>query len=238
MTDIPPDHTEDDTATTSPSDDGSTIAPPPSDYRGQARPATRRFVALLACRLLAMWVWLSALLMIGYPLSTLIQYISASTSSASSSGAVEFSTVLVAVVPSAILAFFGALLWVIGPSVAGRIADARTEPELPISMPAVLEPEMPHLSAVFCAIGALVLATALPELARQVVQPLLSHHNDLNESLRDATWQGGFCADVLRVALGFWLLLGSRGLANWVRSMRQRGGAPSSATDVGSDAPL
>jgi hypothetical protein len=76
------------------------------------------------------------------------------------------------------------------------------------------------LSIALAAVGALVLSVGVPELFRSLFVAVFDQENDFSAWWESIEWHGQLWAAVLKCALGFWLLLGSRGVARFVRNLR------------------
>jgi hypothetical protein len=75
-------------------------------------------------------------------------------------------------------------------------------------------------SVALAAVGALVLSAGLPELFRSLFVAVFDRQRNFSAWWQSIDWHGQLWAGVLKCALGFWLLLGSRGVARFVSNLR------------------
>jgi hypothetical protein len=228
--------------TTSPdSDDAPSHAevegvPALSYYAQSPRPSAARTFAVIGCRVVALFVVYWGTVWLGYLVPALLTAVT--TGMSGNRGPESLAMVAGPFTASCVLA---ALLW----WKAGWLADrmigheiGAVPPDGPQESPAGAPPAPPApaataataggeggslslaLSVALAAAGALVLVAGLPEVFRSLFVAVFDRERDFSAWWRSIDWHGQLWAGVLKCALGFWLLLGSRGVARFVGKLR------------------
>jgi hypothetical protein len=206
---------------------------------GSGWPAARA-LAVIGCRLVALFVLYQGTVWLGYLVPALLN--AARVGFSGSSAGLE--TLPMVAGPFAATCAVAAFLWWKAGWLADRMVGAALDPappddreELPpgtppaSAAPAVPSPTSPSagggegshsltLSIALAAVGALVVAGGVPELFRSLFVAIFDRENDFSAWWQSIEWHGQLWAGVLKCALGFWLLLGSRGVAHFVRNLR------------------
>jgi len=127
-------------------------------------------------------------------------------SSLSQSEIVNF---LMAIVPAVFYSIFGALLWFISKPMAISIFKEE-------SNSSVMEFSVENVQLVsFTIAGFFLLANTLPQLAELLVYNFQILHYD-----GTAPFKTLIVLSIIKISIGLWLLLGSRGILNFVNTMR------------------
>jgi hypothetical protein len=209
---------------------------PPTEFRPAAdptaldyhvmtpEPVTRHFVALVGCRLLALWVLVQNL-------GTFILVVQAFIRAFGSSRSFyEWWYPVLTLLPIAMVASVVAFLWWVAPWLASVMTGRGSNSETPVSF-RIDRDDGSLLAVALTAAGALVLAGVLPELLRWML--VILHAQSFS-----AVWQEDVLVAAARCVIGFWMLLGSKGLAGLlIRLRKHEAHAPQRLTDV-DDGPL
>ena len=166
--------------------------------------------AALLCKVLAIYVLIKA---INY--TSIICVLPVSFSHA---GTWEMlSNVLSFLVPFVLLAVLGAFLWVRAEYMSRRMVGAHSE-----DVKAVGAEDVQAIT--FSAVGVLALSDALPKLAQQLYSVIAMHQAQMQsvEGMYIPT-MSGIVGSVVKLIIGLWLLLGSRGIVHLLRSLRKAG---------------
>lgn len=177
---------------------------------------TRTEIAILACKILAMWVFAQAALlimdvvmMVIFALANLHSGVSHST---------DLAQTAVTGVPAVGAVIVGVLLWSYAPQFASRMVSAGPEP--------VTRPDLDHeavLSVAFAAIGCWLLIPALRDVASIIFTAAFGKY-PLFEYWQDSRWQARFWPPVFETGLSIWLIVGTRGVVRLVLMLRRRDG--------------
>lgn len=206
--------------------------------QGPGYPPARAF-AVIGCRVVALFVLYQTTVWLGYLVPALLRVAGAGFSRSS-----EMETLTVISAPFVAGCVAAVLLWWKAGWIADRMIRRDVVPVSPdkgqdsprgapaavaVAPAAALRPEpaggeegphSPVLTAALAAAGVLVLAAGLPELIRSLFVAVFDRENDFSAWWRSIEWQGDLWSAVLKCGLGFWLLLGSRGVARFVRNLR------------------
>jgi hypothetical protein len=220
------------------------VVPALAYYGKNPRPSAARTFAVIGCRVLALFVVYVGTVWLGYLIPALLTAVGSGFSGFSGGRGVEsLAAVAGPFTASCVLAL---LLWWKAEWLADRMIGREIEPvfpggrqesppgestpgetrALPVSSapaaPAGGEGGSPSLaqSVALAAVGALVLSAGLPELFRSLFVAVFDRQRDFSAWWRSIDWHGQLWAGVLKCALGFWLLLGSRGVARFVSNLR------------------
>ena len=121
-----------------------------------------------------------------------------------------FASLLIKTIPPLLLVLCGALLWYVAPFLASSVFKSAAFENEPNASLADIQ------TVAFTVIGLFLLASALPE----IVNAVIIYFTMWVVGSKTALIQN-IIVLFLKVALGLWLLLGSRGLANFIRSMQR-----------------
>lgn len=167
--------------------------------------------AVLACRILAVWALLQSVLYASLFMEWLASLFR---EDVSHFGGMQL------VFP--LIALASVLLWTCAGFIGSKMADFEARP-----LPDPRRVVPPQLLAIGLAlVGVLDLLTSVPVLVDRILHAALTEAGDFPMT---TGWGGGYvgvAANGLRVALGVFLVLGARGLANAVRVLRLVGLEP------------
>ena len=119
---------------------------------------------------------------------------------------------LITTIPPLLLVLFGALLWYMAPFLASSVYKSAAFENEPNASLADIQ------TVAFTIVGLFLLASALPEIVSFIVIYYTMWATDIGG--KRALIQN-IIVLLLKIGLGLWLLLGSRGLVNVIRSMRR-----------------
>jgi len=113
--------------------------------------------------------------------------------------------------PVILLALCGGLLWFIAPLLASSISKSTVPQDN--SATSLLSIQ----DVAFSIVGLYMLADSLPRIVRSTIWHFTSGSVDMGKS---SPLFGDIAGSLLQVVIGVWLLFGSRGLVNFIASMR------------------
>lgn len=175
---------------------------------------SKKEVAILSCRILAIYSVLSAARALNY-LMILEQMFQSNTWPGS-----IILILISSAMPSVLLCVFGVVLWLKAEKIAACM--------LPVSGETVESPVLSIAevqSAAFSVVGVMILAEVIPQLAQTASNIIIMHKlgylpqnqwfltNDISRMVGMA----------IQLILGFWLFFGSRGMAGLYRKIREAG---------------
>jgi hypothetical protein len=181
----------------------------------------RREIAALACRILALWLFTQAatsLVTTIVEVVTLFNIWDDITRGANQSGISAPFGVLLGMSPTLVMIAIGVLLWKKADSVASRMVS---DDPAPVTSAQATREDL--LGVAYSAMGMFILASSLPELGRTIAQLLAADGVGLqNQQLwQNGAWQGRFWGELTQIAIGLWLLLGSRGIVRALRKLQR-----------------
>ena len=177
---------------------------------------TRTEIATLACKILAMWVFAQAALLIVNVVMMIIFALGNFHSGVSRS--TDLAEAAVTGLPAVGAVIVGILLWSYAPQLASRMVSAGSE--------TVTRPDLDHeavLSVAFAAIGLWLLIPALRDVASIIITVAFGKL-PLFEYWQDSRWQARFWPPVLETGLSIWLIVGTRGIVRLVLMLRRQDG--------------
>jgi len=188
-------------------------------------------VAVVACRVLALWAGIQVLQYLTY--SLFLSIVSVATSPWSSFRWSVFAPQFVLLPQLLVFAAAAAVLWFKAGWLSERITRllppdaspagsgvAHEQSKPPVRSPA--EDAAPLLAILLTVTGIFVLAEAVPELARAISAPLYLRGRDASQE-----WMGAvlgsqfFWPAIVKLAIGAWLLLGPGAIARLVLKLRK-----------------
>jgi hypothetical protein len=190
---------------------------------------TKREIAALAFRVLALWVFAQSATGLSIVATGLVSLLSGAF------GKMDQPSVLYGIaigsVPPIVLFAMSAFLWTKADAIAIHLySDEDTVQPSQGDAPATTD----LLAIAFASIGMYILVLAIPEFSSHLAKPLIADVS-LREVWADSGWRLIFWTKLLQVALGVWLMIGMRGIARFVKSLQR--GAPSDADVVDSNRP-
>jgi hypothetical protein len=124
---------------------------------------------------------------------------------------ITLSTVIETITPVVLLVIGGLLIWHLAPKIAASISkSAGGNDKWGLSLGEIY-------NIVFCVTGIFLLVDGLPLLVRTVVFIYQIEPLSRVDNLMRAERNSWIAISLLKLGLGFWLLLGSRGIAEFVR---------------------
>lgn len=163
---------------------------------------TKKEIATLSFKVLSLYAFIKAI----DKLSSLINYMYKYSLSE-----VGVSNFIIFAAPMLLLFLFGGLLWFIAPLLAFIISRSTVlEDDSAASLLSIQ-------TVAFSVVGLYMLADSLPALVRSTIWHFTSDSHSMGAS---SPLIGDIIGSLVQIGLGLWLLLGSRGLVNLIRSMR------------------
>ena len=178
---------------------------------------TKREVAVLACKILGVYFFIVSLSGFAFTVSMVFANFSRGTEDSMSN--VRF-VGLVGPIPVIVLSI---LLWFLADRIAGRMVSG-TEGSTEVSKLTAADIQ----AIAFSVVGMLVLTRFFPQLAQLIVN--LSILDRYDHAPMDAMTKGRIGGLIVQLAIGLWLLLGSRGLVGFLKTVREAGLEKSEST--------
>ncbi len=178
---------------------------------------TKHEVAVLACKILGIYFVVGGLSGLGYAVTELVRHFSRGTEGSMSN------LWLATLVGSTLMVVFGILLWVLVDRIAARVVSGA---EAPTEVSKISGADIQAIA--FSVVGMLVLARFFPQLAQLIVY--LSILDRYDHTPVDAMTKGRIGGLIVQLAIGLWLLLGSRGLVGLLKTVREAGLEKSEST--------
>lgn len=174
---------------------------------------SKREIAVLACKILSIYTIIKAITVLFYFAQSFGFFFRGQQE------AFRFALWLIGgLLPFVLLIIFGILLWYLSDQLAARMISDTVTSE---SNPKIVST---HIQAIaFSVIGLFVLAEALPRLTRIIIALSIRPLNMQNQQLIHADKIAQIGALFVQLAIGFWLLLGSRRLVNILKTVREAG---------------
>jgi hypothetical protein len=161
---------------------------------------TKREVATLSFKVLSLYAFIKAIDKLPMLINYMYKY---DFSEAGLRGFMLFAA------PMLLLLLCGGLLWFMAPFLASLLSKSSISVD--DSAASLLDIQM----VAFSVIGLYMLADSLPALVRSTI----FHFGYVSRG--DDPFVGEIMASLVKIAIGLWLLFGSRGLINFIRSMRR-----------------
>lgn len=170
---------------------------------------TKRDMATLACRAMAVWLFVQAVLAGTSVVATLVMVCF--------EGLPNWSVPLLALIPMAGILGAGALLWVLSPRLGVWIGGEDAE-----NVELVKISSQSAMTIVLAAAGVYVFAVNLHDLVAALVRPVASNL-PMFQWWNNDHWQANLWGAVVGEVIGLWLIFGSRGLTRLIQWARQAG---------------
>jgi hypothetical protein len=162
---------------------------------------TKKEIATLSFRVLSLYAFIKAI----EHLSTVIYY-------AYQVGETDVPFFMTYAVPVLLLALCGVILWFSSPLLASSISKtAASEDNSAASLLSIQ-------TVAFSIVGLYMIADSLPPLIRSAIWHFTSGSVVLG---RNSPLFGVVAGSLIEIAIGLWLLFGSRGLVNFIAAMRR-----------------
>lgn len=164
---------------------------------------TKREIATLSFKVLSLYAFIKVIDKVSSLINYMYKY------SLSEVGVLNF---MIFASPLLLMLLCGGLLWFLAPWLASSISKS-TAPEDNASA------SLLSIQAVaFSVVGLYLLADSLPALVRSIIW----HFTTASRSMGERTpLIGDILGYMVQIFLGLWLLFGSRGIVNFIRSMRR-----------------
>jgi len=168
---------------------------------------TKHEVAALACKILGIYFIVGALSGFGYAVTMMVEHFSGMREG-------EIGNLwLAALVGSGLMMVFGILLWFLADRVAARMVPERG------SLAVESRTTGADIQAIaFSVVGVFVLARFFPRLTQLIVN--LSVLADYDRAQLDARTKAMIGELIVQLAIGLWLLFGSRGIVGLLKTAR------------------
>ncbi len=185
---------------------------------------SKREIAALACRILALYAFIQALASIGFVPWMIVR--------ASETAGLLKSVlyVLMGVLPFTLCTGAGIVLWVQAQRIGGRMLSGLDDPEAEMK---VVPFDLQVIA--FSVVGLALLVQTVPRLVSTFWMLLYARAKwppELQEIYRvRVDWKNAITM-VVRLGLGLWLLLGARGLVGFLRKVRTAGHKKSESSEA------
>jgi hypothetical protein len=181
----------------------------------------RREIAALACKILALWLLTQAatlLVTTVVAIVTLASVLIAGQGRWNEAGLSALLGVLFGAGPTLVTAGIGVWLWKKANSMASRMVS---DDPAPVASAQATREDL--LGVAYSAMGMFILASSLPELGKTIAQLLVARGLGLQsyQMWQNPTWQFRFWGGLSQIAIGLWLLLGSRGIVRALRKLQR-----------------
>lgn len=164
---------------------------------------TKREIATLSFKILSLYAFIKAI----DKLSTLINYLYKY--SLSEVGVLNF---MIFASPVLLLLLCGGLLWFLAPWLASSISKSTAPADNAAASLFSIQ------AVAFSVLGLYLLADSLPALVRSIIWHFTTASRSMGER---SPLIGDILGFLIQIVIGVWLLFGSRGLVNFIRSMRR-----------------
>ncbi len=164
---------------------------------------TKREIATLSFKVLSLYAFIKAI----DKLSSLINYMYKYR--LSEVGILNF---MIFAAPVLLLLLCGGILWFIAPLLASSISKSTAAEDN--SAASLLSIQM----VAFSVVGLYMLADSLPAVVRSIIWHFTTASHSMGER---SPLVGDIIGSLVQIVLGLWLLFGSRGLVNFINSMRR-----------------
>jgi hypothetical protein len=187
---------------------------------------TRREIATLACKILALWMFAQAAFFIaGVILMAIISVAAIFTNRGFRWD--ELVGAAVTGVPALGMLVIGLYFWFR----AGRLADRMvSDDETPVTRPDITQADV--MAVAFSAVGVFTLVPVFRDLAASFIR-IAEDEYRFSEYWASANWQARFWSSIIGLAFALWLIFGSRGIVRvvlWARGVAaKRGGEPAAS---------
>ena len=165
---------------------------------------TKKEIATLSFKVLSLYAFIKAI----DKLSTLINYMYKYR--LSEVGILNF---MIFAAPALLLFLCGGLLWFIAPMLASSISKSKT-----VSEDNAAASLLSIQAVAFSIVGLYMVANSLPAIVRSTIWHFTTASNSMGES---SPLVGDIMGSLVQIVLGLWLLFGSRGLVNFINSIRR-----------------
>lgn len=176
---------------------------------------TRREIAVLACKFLALWMFAQGVL---YGTSTVVLAIATVGGLFTDRDAQWRLLAMLAYtgVPALCVLVAGIVLWKMSGRLAGRMVS---DDPTPVTREDISAESV--MSIAFAAVGVFVLVPVLRGLAGSLVGLVRGDHT--LSDWADASWHRNLWSSIVGLAFALWLILGSRGIVKVIRRYRTAG---------------
>jgi hypothetical protein len=178
---------------------------------------TKREIAALSFRILALWLFTEFAIMLcsilGGSIIAILTVFSGQRQADSLWTSIGFGAI-----PALIYLALSAILWINANRLAAYVYDDQIDDDLSGKITWKVEDV---LAAAFAVMGVYIVVSAIPTLFRRLAR-LFASGTPVKVVWEDLNWQIEFWATMIQIFLGLWLAIGMRGIVRFLRSLQRR----------------